>query len=195
MRYVLILGTLTLVVASGMAILSAGNAAGQQLNRFVPGPPGAVVVGQQVQATDEQSDELAQLNALDAKLGQEADSLAKQLAESTDGKRRDEIKAKLQETLVEQFDTQQKVRELEVSRIEAKVKKLRDVISKRNDARRTIIEKRLDQLVREADGLGWNSPTTGSPGYGAVYAPQTSSYYAPSSGIKPVPGNPVPARR
>ena len=36
--------------------------------------------------------------------------------------------------------------------IEAKVKKLRDVITRRNDARRSIIDKRFDQLLSEADG-------------------------------------------
>jgi hypothetical protein len=198
MRYVLVTGSLIITFAAGSAIFRASTAAGQQpVNRFLTAPPGAAghAVVQYGQPHDEQSDETAKLNARDAELGQEAESLVKQLADATDDKQRDSIKDKLQETLAQQFDTQQKVRELEVTRIEAKVKKLRDVISKRNDARRSIIEKRLDQLIREAEGLGWNSPT-GSPAYGAVYLPQPSApLYPPASLPNPPREVPGPSKR
>jgi hypothetical protein len=68
------------------------------------------------------------------------------------------IKKKLTEALEKQFDAQQKRREIEVARIEAQLKKLRDMIAKRTDKRQTIIDKRLDQLLQEAEGLGWSSP-------------------------------------
>lgn len=200
MRYLFVFATATLAAASGMAIFSAGDAAGQQsadkvITTQAGGARGGWAYAVQSQAVDEQSDELAKLNARDAQLGQEADSLVKQLAEASDDKRRDEIKDKLQTTLADQFDAQQKVRELEVARVEARVKKLRDVISKRNEARRSIIEKRLEQLTREADGLGWNSPTTGGPGYGTFFIPQVTNAYGPAPDLKPVPAYPAPAKR
>jgi hypothetical protein len=118
----------------------------------------------------------------------QAESLAKQLADASDEKQKAELKEKLQDTLGRQFDTQQKARELEVARIEAKVKKLRDTITKRHDARRTIIDKRLDQLLSEAEGLGWNSPSAGG-GHAAVYVPQANgNYFAPAGGRFPGAG-------
>lgn len=199
MRYLFISGSMIVTFAVGIALLKANSAAGQQaVNRFVTPPPGvsSYAVVQYGQSHDEQSDETTKLNARDAELGQEVESLVKQLADATDEKQRDTIKDKLQETLAQQFDTQQKVRELEVARIEAKAKKLRDVITKRNDARRSIIEKRLDQLIREADGLGWNSPA-GSPtyGYGTVYLNQPAAHYPPAVAPVPLPGLGGPARR
>ncbi len=73
------------------------------------------------------------------------------------------IKAKLAAALEKQFDLQHKRREHEATKIEEQLKKLRELIKKRSDARQTIIEKRLDQLTREADGLGWSSPAVAAP--------------------------------
>jgi uncharacterized protein YPO0396 len=76
------------------------------------------------------------------------------------------IKADLTQALVRQFDVQQKRRMGELEEIEGRVKKLRDLIEKRNQARQTIVSKRVDQLLSDIDGLGWTSPeeTTSRPG-------------------------------
>jgi hypothetical protein len=79
------------------------------------------------------------------------------------------IKTKLGEALTKQFDHQQKRRDLELTRLEEKLKKVRALMKKRDEERKTIVEKRLDQLVREADGLGWAPPP--GPRTGAVYGP------------------------
>ncbi|HVA45302.1 MAG TPA: hypothetical protein VNH11_02850 [Pirellulales bacterium] len=134
---------------------------------------------------------MAQLGAQDSQLANEAESLAKQLADATDEKQKAELKEKLHDTLSRQFDAQQKARELEVARIEAKVKKLRDTIAKRNDGRRTIIDKRFDQLLSETEGLGWNSPPTGS-GFGPFYAPQAMNPGTRPAGNPPRPNSPRP---
>lgn len=67
------------------------------------------------------------------------------------------IKKKLAANLEKQFDLQQKRREMEVARIEAQLKKLRDLIKKRTDARQSIKDRRMDQLIQEVEGLGWTS--------------------------------------
>jgi hypothetical protein len=106
----------------------------------------------------ESDPEAVQLQAADAQMGQAADALIQQYGQTEDEQQRNNLKEQLNETLAKQFDVQQQRREHEIAKIEAKVKKLRDIITKRTDARQTIIERRLDQLLREADGLGWNSP-------------------------------------
>lgn len=109
--------------------------------------------------------ELAELNRLDHELEQASRKLVSQLAQSpeNDAESRDQLKAKLRETLDKQFEAQIKLRETEVARIEERVKKLRDMINKRSAARKTIVDRRQQQLIDEAEGLGW-SPSAGPGG-------------------------------
>ncbi|HVX11481.1 MAG TPA: hypothetical protein VHC22_09890 [Pirellulales bacterium] len=205
MRYTLVTGLLIVSFAGGVAAIRARNANGQESAPASTGPLNLVIEkGQTIQAADQATDELAKLNWLDTALAEQAAALVKQLAEMSaekpDDKQLVELRQKLHDTLEQQFDTQQKVRELEVAGIEAKVKKLRDIVTRRNDARRSIIDKRYDQLLSEADGLGWNSPA-GATGYVPGYPPRTSNLYGgpalkgkPGTGFGgPTPGQFVPA--
>jgi hypothetical protein len=74
-------------------------------------------------------------------------------------KERMELKSQIAKELGEEFLSQQKRRSLELDRVEAQLKKVRDLLRKRSEERQTIIDKRLDQLVREAEGLGWSDPS------------------------------------
>lgn len=143
--------------------------------------------------------EAVQLHASDAQLGQAAEALIQQYGQTEDEQQRNNLKEQLGETLAKQFDVQQQLREHEIAKIEAKVKKLRDIITKRTDARKSIIERRLDQLLREADGLGWNSPANPTahasvvPRYvpapaGAIPAPPGSLPQPPASVVPAPPG-------
>jgi hypothetical protein len=85
---------------------------------------------------------------------QKSDSLVKQLAKA-EGEKRDKIKDQLTETLGKQFDARQKRHQAEIAVLEKQLKKLKDLVDKRKENRREIISKRLDQLVRDAEGLGW----------------------------------------
>lgn len=71
---------------------------------------------------------------------------------------RSKIKSKVATALEKEFDLQQKRRDLELSRVETRLKKVRELMKKRSEARQSIVDKRLDQLLREADGLGWTPP-------------------------------------
>ncbi|HEV3024494.1 MAG TPA: hypothetical protein VGX76_18590 [Pirellulales bacterium] len=169
-----------LAAVGGIAVVIGGVALSQELSTApaLPGPSVVVgplatsdvpvlaqvpyvqslFVGQQPGGGHDEA--LTELAQLDAKLAQEAQQLIEQYAGATDDDGRAKLKDHLAQTIERQFEAQQKLRELEVSRIEARVKKLRDLIDKRNMAKRTIIDKRLDQLIRDAEGLGWNSPGT-----------------------------------
>jgi len=94
-----------------------------------------------------------------AKAEQEQHRLLTNYAQSTDEKQRAAIKEALSKVLQRQFDLQIQQHEREVSEIEARVKKLREMIAKRNAARQSIVSSRLDQLVNEADGMGWAVPS------------------------------------
>jgi hypothetical protein len=90
------------------------------------------------------------------------------------------IKTKLGDALTKQFDAQQKRRDLELTRLEEKVKKVRALMKKRDEERKTIVDKRLDQLVREAEGLGWGPPPrpTGTGSYGPPTTPSWGNLFS-----------------
>jgi TolA-binding protein len=89
----------------------------------------------------------------------EVDQLLKQYAAAKDEKGRGDAKKRLAEVLGRQFDLQQAQEEKELTRLEEQLKRLRDLMKKRQAARQTIIDHRLDQLVRETQGLGWLPPS------------------------------------
>ena len=91
----------------------------------------------------------------ESNLAHEADRLARQLGEAKSDTERDQLKTKLGEVLEKQFDQRQKRHEAEIKALEAQVKKLRDLVEKRQENRREIIARRFDQILREAQGLGW----------------------------------------
>ena len=94
-------------------------------------------------------------NVNEANLTHETDQLARQLGEAKSDTERDKIKTQLGEHLKQQFDQRQKRHESEIAELEAQVKKLKDLVAKRQENRREIIAQRLDQIVRESQGLGW----------------------------------------
>ncbi len=101
--------------------------------------------------------------------------LIAQYAAATNDQERTQLKELLSKSIDGQFDLQQQIRQRELQPIEARVKRLRELIEKRNQARKTIVERRLDQVLREAEGLGWTTP----PEAAAVSTPQISGAYFP----------------
>jgi hypothetical protein len=85
---------------------------------------------------------------------QETTELVRKLAEAK-GDEKDKVRSKLNDSLEKQFDLRQKRHNSEIEALEEQIKKLKDLVQKRQDSRKEIISRRLDQLVREAQGLGW----------------------------------------
>jgi len=67
---------------------------------------------------------------------------------------RSQIKTQLNGILEKQFDLRQKRHQDEIAGLEAKVKKLKGLVEKRQENRREIVSKRLDQILSNAEGLG-----------------------------------------
>lgn len=85
----------------------------------------------------------------------EAQQLARRYAQEKGESGREQIKSQLTELLKEQFDARQKRHQEEIKELEDQIKKLKDQIEKRQENRQEIIARRLDQMLREAQGLGW----------------------------------------
>jgi peptidoglycan hydrolase CwlO-like protein len=88
-------------------------------------------------------------------LAHRADQLIHQLEAAGTDVQRSEIKAKLSEILSKQFDARQKRHRQEIEALEAKVTKLKELVRKRQESREEIVTRRLEQLMRDTQGLGW----------------------------------------
>ena len=88
-------------------------------------------------------------------LAQWVNELSRKLGEVKSDSEKSEIKNQLQQALEKQFNLRQKRHHDEIAELEAKVKQLKDLVEKRQENRREIIAKRLEQIFRDAEGLGW----------------------------------------
>jgi len=70
---------------------------------------------------------------------------------------RDKVQQALHTALKEQFQARLDAHEKEIERLEAEVKRLRDQLELRRKKQEEIVEFRLQQLLREAQGLGWGT--------------------------------------
>jgi uncharacterized membrane protein len=91
----------------------------------------------------------------ESQLVHRVEELTKKLGEAKSESERSEIKTELSQNLDKQFGLRQKRHQEEIAALEAKVKKLKELVEKRQENRREIIAKRLDQILSNAEGLGW----------------------------------------
>ena len=97
------------------------------------------------------------------------------------GADRKKIEQQLRQSLKEQFDARMSVHQKEIEQLEAKVKKLREQLELRRKKQDEIVDFRLQQLLREAQGLGWGTePVTGDRS-GAWGSRSSDGYYQPGA--------------
>ena len=126
-----------------------------------PQPPGAGYTGVTAgspsmnYAVYEHRPHLFTWKAEESGLSRQAEVFARQLAEAKSDGDREKLKGQLAEVLEKQFDQRQKRHEEEIKQLEAQIKKLKDLVDKRQENRREIINARLTQIVKESQGLGW----------------------------------------
>lgn len=82
-----------------------------------------------------------------------------QYANSTKEEEKKEIRKKLGEALSKQFDQHAQQQQKELEDLEKQVATLRTVLKKRMDAKSAIVERRTEQLLLDAEGLGWSTPS------------------------------------
>jgi flagellar motility protein MotE (MotC chaperone) len=96
-------------------------------------------------------------------LQRESARLAQQYAKSEKEEEKKEIRKKLGEVLGQQFDLHLQEQQKELDELEKQIADLKTLLKKRKDSRTTIIDRRLEQLVQDAEGLGWNTPGNRTP--------------------------------
>jgi len=97
--------------------------------------------------------------------------LAQQYVKSTKEDEKKDLRKRLSDALGKQFDQLAEQQKKELEDLETQVSSLKALLKKRHEARDTIIDRRLDQVLQEAEGLGWGTHSG---------APQ-ASYFVPQS--------------
>jgi hypothetical protein len=99
--------------------------------------------------------------------------LAQQMAKAENDDDKRELRKKLTQVLEQLFDAHLKEQQKDLDDLEKQVARLKKLLSKRREAKEAIVERRLEQLVQEAEGLGWNAPNAprGIPYLGGANVP------------------------
>jgi hypothetical protein len=95
----------------------------------------------------------------------QAAQLAQQYVKAEKEDQKKDIRKKLVDVLSQEFDHHSQQQQKELEELEKQIASLRAVLKKRVDAKATIVERRVEQLVQDAEGLGWNAPHTPRPGF------------------------------
>ena len=170
---------IALVALLGTSVFwAAHHASGQQASTQ---PPQATPAGQNSYYSDGKmfiiqpivsTAETDRLLNDEANANREVAKLMNDYSKADGDAQRAKVKLSLTAALEKEFDLQQKRRELELTALEARLKTVRELMQRRSSERQTIVEKRADQLLREADGLGW-TPPPGIKGQQAIYPTYT----------------------
>lgn len=95
------------------------------------------------------------------------------------------MEAKFETQLGELFDLQQQEREAQLKPMEERVKKLREMLSKRAAMRDDLIQLRLKVLLQDADGMGWGPDEFLMPLRNSAGQPGSNAKYEPSGEFQP----------
>lgn len=99
--------------------------------------------------------EMVKLAEADAEKEKEALELVKQYKAADGEEPQAEVREKLEELVNEHFDIRQKRRELEISRLEARLEQIRASFEKRSQARQLIVDRHIAQLLGLGDDLAF----------------------------------------
>ncbi len=136
---------------------------------------------------------MAGLIDADAEMEDQTQSLVAQYRKAASDADRAELRAELEELCNKHFDVRQQRRQLEVARLEARLKQVRAAIEKRNEARDLIVRVRVSRLLGDIEWDDWDLPTGRMrPGRPLPLPPQYPSA-SPFGGGGKVPGVPSPA--
>jgi hypothetical protein len=99
---------------------------------------------------------------------------------------REKLETELRALLRREFASRLAVHEREIKQLEDKVRQLRERLALRKDKQEDIVDHRLQQILREAQGLGWGSDEAGSrSAFGYWPTTTDTTEPAPVEGVAP----------
>jgi len=132
------------------------------------------------------------LNEADRHLEMQTQRAAQGYREATDQQQRGQLKAALATLIEKHFEVRHAIRRKEIAELEAQVKQLRDLLERRKQAQEKIVDMRLQQFIRTADGLGWDASLggRGSSGFSGEYGSMRGGFGAGGVGPMMMGGGP-----
>ena len=83
--------------------------------------------------------------------------LTQQYLKAQKAEEKQEIRTKLKDVVNRLFDVRMEQQKKELESLEKELADLRALLKKRQDARAAIVDRRIDQLIEDAQGMGWNA--------------------------------------
>lgn len=96
--------------------------------------------------------------------------------DTKDAGEREKLEKSLRDALKQEFESRLESHEREIKELEEKVRQLRDRLALRKEKQSEIVDHRLEQILRDAQGLGWGTDAANS---------SDASYF-----VREVPGTP-----
>ena len=90
-------------------------------------------------------------------------TLVKEL-KASEGANKESVLTKLKSAVGAQFDSRQEGKAKELKALEEQLAKLKEIHTKRTQQREQIVSDRVQQLLREVEGLGWGSDSSDATG-------------------------------
>jgi hypothetical protein len=120
----------------------------------LPGPGGPFEIPRfgTWESLEKNDPELYKLIQDDYNLERQSQELAMQCRQAPKDQQ-DEIKEKLEKVITQHFEARQQRRVLELKRLEEELKRLRELIDKRNESRQQIVNRRVSELLGLQDEL------------------------------------------
>jgi len=99
--------------------------------------------------------EMAKMEQSDANAAKKVAEIVKECKTATGEEQQAEVRYKLKQAVLEHFAVRQAKRELEVTRLEARLEKVRQSITKRSELEDQIVDRHVSQLLGEQDDLAF----------------------------------------
>jgi hypothetical protein len=100
-------------------------------------------------------EETMKLVDLDRKLSGKVAEIVAKFKDISEDEDREEAEKALADAVAEQFTVRQQMREKQLQQLEEQIERLRGLQDQRSEQKDRIIDDRVQQLIREATGLGW----------------------------------------
>lgn len=99
--------------------------------------------------------EMLKLEDADANAGKRVVEIVKEYKSAAEQEDQDEARSKLKQAVIEHFAVRQSRREHEVARLEARLEKVRQSITKRSELQDQIVDRHVSELLGERDDLAF----------------------------------------
>ena len=106
-------------------------------------------------------EETIKLIEQDRVLGAQVADAATEFRSATEDAQRTELQQKIAALVAQQFDLRQSMRERELEELSAQIVRLRTLHDQRTAQKERIVVDRVNQVMRDAQGLGWGDDSAG----------------------------------